>query len=317
MDQEKIGSFIATCRKNKKLTQSELANKLGISDRAISNWENGKNMPDLSLFKPLCEILSISVNDLLNGEIIDSDNPIEVIEYANVEIEKIKKKNKKKIIIIIIGLIITLGIIFGISDYNKIIVGENPNFMVRITSGGESTHYYIGLGYMMERKVGVSYKEPIKSSLYVRFGFWLFTWNVDIIDISPEQLILRTSSNEITANMGSYCWTNYSGRKAINECLDTIGPVGMEYNEFLSVEKEEKIIYKLNDCNITNIELYKVPEDNINWYDIVDSDYKVNYNVSHDNSYIIAPSLEGSYIMVVHFTSEKGDVWYSFKLDIE
>ena len=68
MDQEKVGKFIAEQRKKQKLTQEELASKLGVSNRSISNWENGKNMPDLSLFKPLCEILDISINELLSGE---------------------------------------------------------------------------------------------------------------------------------------------------------------------------------------------------------------------------------------------------------
>ena len=67
MNQEKIGKFIKTLRKEKKLTQSELATKLEVTDKSISNWENGKNMPDLSLFKPLCEILGITINDLISG----------------------------------------------------------------------------------------------------------------------------------------------------------------------------------------------------------------------------------------------------------
>ena len=68
MNQEKIGKFIAECRKAKKLTQSELAEKLGVTDKSVSNWENGRNMPDLSLFKSLCELLDISINDLISGE---------------------------------------------------------------------------------------------------------------------------------------------------------------------------------------------------------------------------------------------------------
>ena len=68
MNQEKIGKFIAKCRKEKNITQSELAEKLGVTDRSISNWENGKNMPDLSLFKPLCKELDITINELMCGE---------------------------------------------------------------------------------------------------------------------------------------------------------------------------------------------------------------------------------------------------------
>ena len=68
MNQEKIGKFIAKCRKDKKMTQSELAEKLGVTDKSVGNWENGRNMPDLSLFKPLCDELDITINELLSGE---------------------------------------------------------------------------------------------------------------------------------------------------------------------------------------------------------------------------------------------------------
>ena len=68
MNQEKIGKFIAENRKKRNLTQADIAEQLGVSNRSISNWENGKNMPDLSLLKPLCEILNITINELLSGE---------------------------------------------------------------------------------------------------------------------------------------------------------------------------------------------------------------------------------------------------------
>ena len=59
MDQEKIGKFIAKCRKENKLTQAQLAERLNVSDKSISRWENGKKMNNISLFEPLCEILNI------------------------------------------------------------------------------------------------------------------------------------------------------------------------------------------------------------------------------------------------------------------
>lgn len=91
MNQEKIGKFIMTCRKKKKLTQRALAEKLGVTDKSISNWENGRNMPDLALFKPLCEILDISINDLISGEEVSKasyqekleENIINTIDYSN------------------------------------------------------------------------------------------------------------------------------------------------------------------------------------------------------------------------------------------
>ena len=74
MDQKKIGVFIAECRKRKKLTQWELAEKLGVTDRSVSNWENGVCLPDASLYRLLCDILQISINELFAGEFVCDDN---------------------------------------------------------------------------------------------------------------------------------------------------------------------------------------------------------------------------------------------------
>ena len=71
MNQIKIGNFIAECRKNKNLTQVQLAEKLNVSDRAVSKWENGKAMPDSNIMLNLCSVLGINVNELLCGEAID------------------------------------------------------------------------------------------------------------------------------------------------------------------------------------------------------------------------------------------------------
>ncbi len=68
MDQIKIGKFIASCRKEQGMTQANLAEKLGISDRAVSKWETGKSMPDSGIMLELCEFLKINVNELLSGE---------------------------------------------------------------------------------------------------------------------------------------------------------------------------------------------------------------------------------------------------------
>ena len=68
MNQEKIGKFIKECRKKQKLTQEELASKLGVTDKAISKWENGRCLPDVSLFEKICKELDITVNELLSGE---------------------------------------------------------------------------------------------------------------------------------------------------------------------------------------------------------------------------------------------------------
>lgn len=70
MELEKIGRFIAACRKKKGWTQSQLAEQLGLSDKAVSKWERGKSLADVSLFLPLCDLLDITLNELLLGEVI-------------------------------------------------------------------------------------------------------------------------------------------------------------------------------------------------------------------------------------------------------
>ena len=74
MDQIKIGKFISECRKKENLTQAQLAEKLNITDRAVSKWENGKAMPDSSIMLDLCSFLNISVNELLRGEEINMEH---------------------------------------------------------------------------------------------------------------------------------------------------------------------------------------------------------------------------------------------------
>ena len=74
MNQEKIGKFISECRKKQNLTQEQLAEKLNITSKAISKWEKGKSIPDVSIMQDLCRILNITLNDLFNGEkIADED----------------------------------------------------------------------------------------------------------------------------------------------------------------------------------------------------------------------------------------------------
>ena len=95
MDQLKIGKFIADCRKQKNLTQMQLAEKLGITDKAVSKWERGVAMPDTSIMLELCDILSISVNELLSGERINMENDNQKTEQLLLDMAKeLEKKNK-------------------------------------------------------------------------------------------------------------------------------------------------------------------------------------------------------------------------------
>ena len=95
MNQIKIGRFIAECRKKAHLTQMQLAEKLGITDKAISKWERGVAMPDTSIMLELCNILCISVNELLSGERINMENSNQKNEQLLLDMAKeLEKKNK-------------------------------------------------------------------------------------------------------------------------------------------------------------------------------------------------------------------------------
>ena len=117
MDQVKIGKFIAECRKNAGLTQMQLAEKLGITDRAISKWETGKSLPDSSIMLELCSTLSITVNDLLSGEVVTMDNYNKELENNLLEMVKQKELSDKRLLSVelvigITAIVVLFALIF-------------------------------------------------------------------------------------------------------------------------------------------------------------------------------------------------------------
>ena len=129
MNQEKIGRFISKLRKEKNMTQEQLAEKLGITNKSVSRWENGKTMPDLSIFKQLCETLDISINELMSGERIKDEeysekleeNFINTIDYINKK--NINNNNTKSFVLLILGifLIFASQFIFNRHEINEYI----------------------------------------------------------------------------------------------------------------------------------------------------------------------------------------------------
>lgn len=134
MNQEKIGKLIAECRKEKKMTQVELANKLSVTDKSVSKWENGKCLPDVSLYKDLCNILGITLNEFFAGEKIKEEkfkeqadiNLFNALENSSFTLkEKIKyydkKWDKEHFFELTIAMIIIVGfIIYGFVKDNGI-----------------------------------------------------------------------------------------------------------------------------------------------------------------------------------------------------
>ena len=106
MNQEKIGKFIASCRKENGYTQAALAEKLGITDRAVSKWETGKSLPDASIMIELCKLLNINVNELLAGEHIVMDNYREMAEANMLELKKKEEGSNKALLAIEVVLLV-------------------------------------------------------------------------------------------------------------------------------------------------------------------------------------------------------------------
>ena len=98
MDQIKIGKFIAACRKKANLTQMQLAEKLNITDRAVSKWETGKSMPDSAIMLPLCDILGITVNDLMSGEVVNPEDYRRELEKNLLDVIKQKEAADKRLL---------------------------------------------------------------------------------------------------------------------------------------------------------------------------------------------------------------------------
>ena len=123
MDQIKIGKFISSKRKEKNITQSELAEKLNITDRAISKWENGVCLPDAFNMPTLCKILDITINDLFSGEVVDMKDNEKKLEENLLEMTKIKEQRDKELLTIEIFI----GVIASIIMFTCILVASFVN----------------------------------------------------------------------------------------------------------------------------------------------------------------------------------------------
>ncbi|MBQ8891930.1 MAG: helix-turn-helix domain-containing protein [Bacilli bacterium] len=121
MDQIKIGKFIQEKRKEQKLTQSDLAERLNITDRAISKWENGNCLPDAGTMPELCKILNVSINDLFSGEIVDMKDNEKKLEENLLEIAKLKEEKDRQLLALeyVIGFTasITFLILIFVASY--------------------------------------------------------------------------------------------------------------------------------------------------------------------------------------------------------
>lgn len=187
MNQEKIGLFIAKCRREKNMTQEDLAEKLGVSNKSISRWENGKTMMDISLFEPLCNELNISIIELLNGERINDKKKNKLytktlINYSN----KVGSRNKQVIltILFIISLmpmfLYQFGGMRGVQEISGLIILLSPITIVSIIL------FFLGIWFKFKNKMtnkilgGIGVIGIVISEIYEFFTWYTIGITKDI-----------------------------------------------------------------------------------------------------------------------------------------
>lgn len=114
MDQIRIGKFIAEKRKEQHLTQAQLGEKLGITDRAVSKWETGKSLPDASVMLELCGLLGITVNDLLSGEVVSMENYNVQTEKNLIEMVRQKEEADKRLLSFETVMVVIAGVFLAV-----------------------------------------------------------------------------------------------------------------------------------------------------------------------------------------------------------
>ena len=132
MNQQKIGRFISECRKQKGLTQAQLAEALGVSDKTISRWETGKTMPDLSFYEPLCETLDVQISELLYAKkMTDKEKTIQGEKSA---LNIFKTKSQLQTFAILTEILIFIGIIITIT-LTKLLADNTFEMILTVVCG--------------------------------------------------------------------------------------------------------------------------------------------------------------------------------------
>jgi len=225
MNQQKIGNFILELRKEKNMTQQELADKIGVTDKAISKWENGRGMPDLSLMKPLCTALGITINDLLSGEKIEKkdyqdkfeENILNTINYTNKKLDN--SRNQIGIFLLIAGFLIIL---------TAIAIFPSESSWSSIYSTGGLIVSLIGFSKIV-RKVSYSKRLFLNYGFFILFASLLFT--LDFLNVKLNDEAPMFSKVKTTIDTTIYYDTPFYDVFRCNKDLD---------NEYWVIEKNKK-----------------------------------------------------------------------------
>lgn len=305
MDQENIGKFISKLRNEKNMTQMELADKIGVTDRAVSNWENGRRMPDLSLIKVLCDELDITINELLSGSKVNNSN---ITKISNDNLENIlkeyyKMKKQKKVLkislIIVVFAFVMLVIYFfsilGVSSIfsifgNKEIITDVSKYEKRYYlekyKGDLNSNLSIFPDVITEDMKDVEFESYMVESLFDTDGYIYLKYNLDdekfireVDRIKEIEVILESNNekyvNHILSDLNSFIYPAYIASDGFDKV----------YEYALINGDENEIIYMyITYPNIKTFKYLKYLKKNLKTY--VDFDTLDNftiYNHSFDN----------------------------------
>ncbi len=158
MNQEKIGKFIATCRKEQGFTQAVLAEKLGITDRAVSKWETGRSMPDASLMLELCDLLKINVNELFTGERLVMEQYKEMAEQHLLEMREQEELTNKKLLSLEIVIGWTCTVSFLLMVFAAALATTILWWRIGLLAGGVAI-FVVGIVYCLKLEHDAGYYE--------------------------------------------------------------------------------------------------------------------------------------------------------------
>lgn len=250
MNQIKIGRFIAECRKEKKLTQVQLAEKLGVSDRSVSKWENGRCLPDLSLFEPLCNELEITINEFLSGERIEEkdykekleENLIETIDYTN---KKVFEKDK-----LIAKIILCVGLLVIFAAFS---IFPTESSWASIYSIIGTIISLVGVCKLINLK---SLKQNIVFSVFYMIFAILALFGVDYVNVKLNNTVPRFSylietGDTMTVYRSPFCNVYRINRNTKNEyyIVDT--------KKVYTEDTVPTVPFNREKCGIDNIIKYK------------------------------------------------------------
>lgn len=212
MNLEKIGKFIALCRKEQHLTQEQLAEKLGITSKAVSKWECGKGLPDASIMVDLCEILKITVNDLLSGEKVDKEhyqkrleeNILGTIGYTNIKVHEKNKRISEMVMLFGFGIVfIAFTLIPSESSWGSIysIIGLIISLIGFARLNKKKSHlkrFLINFGYITTFLIlllMIDYSNVVLNKVAPRFSYIKETGDTMIIYRAPLYNVYRINRN--------------------------------------------------------------------------------------------------------------------------